>query len=262
MPGQVGLGSTLMGPVREFIFVTHTRWDEAPRIRHQLARLLAGIGHRVLFVERADGPMTRAKDGATEVEPGIFLTRTNRLLHHQFRIVAPLDWANEAVVRPHLISQVKVSGFSTNATVINFTHDYRFLRSAFPSSEVITIIHDDFEAQARIGGFRHVTRMLRETCRSSDRVFALSTVLRDRLNEWVPAELFYPWATIPYRTPVGDAGPNERDRLLFWGYVDVGVDTDAIRRISKRLASSHPNLKILMAGPTQSPSRRRRNMSP
>jgi hypothetical protein len=100
--------------------------------------------------------------------------------------------------------------------------------------------------------------MLRETCRSSDRVLALSTVLRDRLNEWAPAELFYPWATIPYRTPVGDEGTSGRDTLLFWGYVDVGVDTDAIRRISRRLASNHPNLKIVMVGPTQSPSRRRR----
>jgi hypothetical protein len=258
IPGPEGLASASMGPVREFILVTHTRWDEAPRIRHQLARLLAGIGHRVLFVERADGPMTQVRNGATEVEPGIFLTRTNRLLHHQFRIVAPLDWANELVVRRHLMSQVRASGFGTDATVINFTHDYRFLRSAFPSSEVITIIHDDFEAQARIRGFGHVTRMLRETCRSSDRVLALSTVLRDRLNEWAPAELFYPWATIPYRTPVGDEGTSGRDTLLFWGYVDVGVDTDAIRRISRRLASNHPNLKIVMVGPTQSPSRRRR----
>ena len=70
IPGPEGLASASMGPVREFILVTHTRWDEAPRIRHQLARLLAGIGHRVLFVERADGPMTQVRNGATEVEPG------------------------------------------------------------------------------------------------------------------------------------------------------------------------------------------------
>ena len=66
-----------MGHVREFILVTHTRWDEAPRIRHRLARLLAGIGHWVFFVERADGPLAQVKDGTTEVEPGIFLIRTN-----------------------------------------------------------------------------------------------------------------------------------------------------------------------------------------
>ncbi len=128
IPGRQGLVSQAIGHVREFIFVTHTRWDEAPRIRHQLARLLAGIGHWVLFVERADGPLAQVKDGATEVEPGIFRTRTNRLLHHQLRVVAPLDRANEAIVCPHLIRQVKASGVAPDATVINFTHDYCFLR--------------------------------------------------------------------------------------------------------------------------------------
>jgi|LauGreSBDMM110SN_4_FD.fasta_scaffold25650_2 hypothetical protein len=245
-----------MGHVREFILVTHTRWDEAPRIRHQLARLLAGNGHRVLFVERADGPLAQVKDGAREVEPGIFLTRTNRLLHHQLRVVAPLDRANEAIVLPHLIRQVKASGFAPDATVINFTHDYCFLRKAFPSSEVITIINDDFEAQARFRGFGHVTRTLRETCRSSDRVLALSTVLRDRLQEWVPAELFYPWAIVPYVPPAGDV--DTRDTLLFWGYIDIGIDTAAVRRISERLAATNPRMRIMMVGPTQVPARRRK----
>ena len=38
----------------DFVLVTHTRWSEAPRIRHQVARLLVDAGHRVLFLERAD----------------------------------------------------------------------------------------------------------------------------------------------------------------------------------------------------------------
>jgi hypothetical protein len=103
IPGRQGLLFRAIGHVREFILVTHRRWDEAPRIWHQLARLLAGIGHRVHFVEHADGPLAQVKDGATEVEPGIFVTRTKRLLHHQLRVIAPLDRANEAIVRPHLI---------------------------------------------------------------------------------------------------------------------------------------------------------------
>jgi hypothetical protein len=36
------------------------------------------------------------------------------------------------------------SGFAPDATITNFTGDYDFLRADFPSSEVITIIHDDF----------------------------------------------------------------------------------------------------------------------
>lgn len=244
-----------MGSIRDFLFVTHTRWDEAPRIRHQLARLVAGVGHRVLFFERADGPLARVPGGAREVEPRILVTRTNRLLHHQFRVVAPMDWANSAFVRTQLIRRAADAGFSNAPTVINFTHDYDFLRGAFPSSEIISIIHDDFEAQARIPGFGHVTRMLRNTCTGSDRVLALSTVIRDRLRQWCPAELFYPWATAPYREPQGD--PLSRNILLFWGYVDIGIDTDAVRRISARLVETHPSSRIMIVGPTQVPSRRR-----
>jgi hypothetical protein len=254
-PNAVHYDKYGMGAGRDFIFVTHTRWDEPPRIRHQLARLIADAGHRVLFFERADGPFFHVARGASEVEPGILLTRTNRLLHHQFRVAPPLDWANGLIVRRQLLSQAEAAGFRNTATVVNFAHDCPFLRDVFPGSEVITIIHDDFEAQARLPAFGHVTRMLRQTCIASDRVFALSNVLCKRLQEWVPAELFYPWSTVPYRRPVGD--PALRDTLLFWGYIDVGIDTDAVRRISRRLAATRPDMRILMVGPTQSPSRRK-----
>jgi len=245
-----------MGVVRDFVLVTHTRWSEAPRIRHQVARLIAGAGHRVLFVERADGALTSVAAGAREVEPRIFVTRTNRLLHHQLRVIAPLDWANAAVVRPALARQVWASGFAADATIINFTHDYNFLRADFPSSEVITIIHDDFEAQAKIPGFGHVTRMLRDTCQASDKVLALSNVLCRRLSQWAPAELFYPWSTIPYRAPGGEV--ESKDTLLFWGFIGLGLDTDAVRRIASRLAVTQPEMRILLVGPTQAPIRRSR----
>jgi len=55
------------------VLFTHTRWNEAPRIRHQIAHLIAGAGHRVIFVERvmvstghcntSSGQMTPTKGG-------------------------------------------------------------------------------------------------------------------------------------------------------------------------------------------------------
>ncbi len=215
-----------MPGARDFILVTHTRWSETPRIRHQIARLIAAAGHRVLFVERAEGPLNRLDPGAREVEPRIFLTRTNRLMHHQLRLVAPLDWANAAVVRRSLTSQVRASGFASDSMIINFTHDYDFLRTDFPASKIITVIHDDFEAQARIPGFGHVTRMLSRTCRASHRVLALSNVLCQRLRTWGPAELFYPWSTLPYRAPHGEVAA--KDTLLFWGFFGPVVCSHAV----------------------------------
>ena len=249
-----------MPGVRDFVLVTHTRWSETPRIRHQIARLIATAGHRVLFVERAEGPLRRLDPGAREVEPRIFLTRTKRLMHHQLRLVAPLDWANAAVVRRGLTSQVRASGFAPDSTIINFTHDYDFLRPDFPDSEIITVIHDDFEAQARIPGFGHVTRMLASTCRSSHRVLALSNVLCQRLRTWSPAELFYPWSTLPYRAPHGEVGA--KDTLLFWGFFGSGLDTEAVRRIAERLQTTHPDMRIMLVGPTQAPCNRERIVAP
>lgn len=62
------------------------------------------------------------------------------------------------------------------------------------------------------------------------------------------------WATRPYRAP--RAGITGRDTLLFWGHVDIGLDTERIRSISEHLRDRHPDLRLLIVGPTQVPTRR------
>ena len=59
--------------MRDFVLVTHTLWQEAPRIRHQLARLLAGAGHRVIFIERARHLLGAGQPDPIEVEPGVIV---------------------------------------------------------------------------------------------------------------------------------------------------------------------------------------------
>lgn len=66
----------------------------------------------------------------------------------------------------------------------------------------------------------------------------------------------YPWSTIPYRAPGGDVG--SKDTLLFWGFIGLALDTDAVRRIASRLAVTQPEMRILLVGPTQAPIRRSR----
>lgn len=238
----------------DFVLITHTLWSEAPRLRHQVARLIADAGHRVLFVERADALLTRAASKARAMEPGIEVIRTRRLFHPQLRIVPPLDWANDAIVARSLHAQLRAVRCSPNPTIINFTYDGAFLRRAFPRQTILTLIHDDFEAQARLPIFGHVTRNLRATCAASDRVLAVSTPLVRRLRAWCKAELFLPWSTRPYQPPSPDM--QRRDTLLFWGHVDIGLDTNRIRSMSEHLNVHHPDIQILIVGPTQVPSRR------
>ena len=40
----------------DFVLFTNTQWTQAPRLRHQVARLLAHAGHRVTFFERPAHP--------------------------------------------------------------------------------------------------------------------------------------------------------------------------------------------------------------
>ena len=242
----------------DFVLFTHTLWSEAPRIRHQVARLVASAGHRVLFVERAAHALAGPGPGIREAEPGITLLRGRRLAHHQLRPLRPLDWLNDRVAATSLRGLLRDAGAAPGCTIINFAHDGAFLRREFPGGPLVTLIHDDFEAQARIPWFGHVTRNLRATCRASDRVLAVSTPLVRRLSDWCSPELFLPWSQAPYAAPApGTAG---RDTLLFWGHVDVGLDTERIRSMSRFLAERHPGVRMLFVGPTQVPSRRARTV--
>lgn len=233
----------------DFVLVTHTRWTEAPRIRHQVARLLRDAGHRVLFVERADYPWSGQLPAAVAVEPGITLTRTTRLIHHQFRVIPAMHRLDASHVSRGLRAAVDRWRPAPDFTVVNFTHDGWFLRETFPGQRIVTVIHDDFEAQSRLPFSGHIAWTLERTCRSSDSVLAVSEPLRERLAEWCAPNLFLPWSVVPYRHPVAPAA--RRRTLLFWGYVDTGIDLDRVEEVASHLAQRGPDWKVLLVGPTQ-----------
>jgi hypothetical protein len=245
--------------MKTFVLFTHTPWDEAPRIRHQIAHLIAGAGHRVVFVERATGLL--GADGVTirKAAPLITVVRGRRLMHHQLRVLAPLDWMNGRVVLHDLRSGLRQAGVAGEFEIINFAHDGAWLRAAFPEHRITTVIHDDFEAQTRFPWFGHVTRNLRATCSISDRVLAVSTPLVDRLAEWCRPELLLPWSSHEYTAPHTDIA--QRNILLFWGYIDVGLDTVRIRAIARHIGAGHPALRLMFVGPTQVPARRAATVS-
>jgi hypothetical protein len=242
----------------DFVLFTHTLWSEAPRIRHQVARLLASAGHRVLFVERAHHALTFVGLDHRTAEPGITLLRGRRLVHHQLRPAQPLDWLNDRIAAASLRKLLREARVTPKFNIINFAHDGAFLKREFPDQTMVTIIHDNFEAQARLRPFGHVTRNLRATCLASDRVLAVSTPLLKRLSEWCTPELFLPWSQKPYAAP--SSGTEGRDTLLFWGHVDIGLDTERIRSMSNFLTKVHPGIRMLFVGPTQVPSRRARTV--
>ncbi len=134
-------------------------------------------------------------------------------------------------------------------TLVNFTHDGWFLRDTFPGRRLVTVIHDDFEAQSRLPVSSHITWTLERKCRNSDTVLAVSEPLRQRLSAWCSPKLFLSWAVVPYRQPVAPVGG--RRTMLFWGYVDTGIDLNRVEEVASHLSQRGRDWKVLLVGSTQ-----------
>jgi hypothetical protein len=197
----------------------------------------------VLFVERSDYPWSGRIPAAGEVEPEITLTRTTRLIHHQFRVISVMHRLDARHVARGLRAVVDRWRPAPSFSVVNFTHDGWFLRKAFPGHRIVSVIHDGFDAQSRLPFSSHIAWTLERTCRSSDTVLAVSEPLRERLSEWCAPKLFLPWAVVPYR----HASPRRRT-LLFWGYMDT--DLDRVEQVASHHSKRGPDWKVLLVGST------------
>lgn len=242
--------------MQDFVLFTNTQWTQAPRLRHQVARLLAQAGHRVTFFETPAHPWQAVDRAAREVEPRIRLVSSRQLLHHQLRVVRPLQRLNESFVLGEIDRSLPADIDRARCTIINFRYEYGFVRAAFPGAPMTTIIHDNFEAQCRLPWRGHITDALARTCRASDRVLVVSTPLQRRLSLWCKPELFLPWSVEAYREPAADMA--RRTDVAFWGYVDTAVDLDMVRRVAHALEARGEGGRVLLIGPTEKAHRRER----
>lgn len=239
-----------------FVLYTHTRWDEAARIRHQIARLLRDAGHDVLFIERGLSAWQGPPVGPALVEPGIWLARPTRLMHHQIRLMPSMHRIEAGHASAQCTQAVDRWCGAAEHTIVNFALDGWFLRDAFPKNRIVTVIHDDFEAQSRLPFRGHITWPLARTCRMSNDVFAVSVPLVERLSSWCAPQLLLPWAVDRYRPPTNSA--MKRDVLLFWGTIDNAIDLNMVKALSARLLATRPAAHIMLVGPTQTAGARDR----
>lgn len=228
-----------------FIFFTKTRWAEPPRLRHQVARLVAAAGHDVVFFEKpaSFGP---ASAQAVHREDRIVSLQHRELLHHRLRVSSVLQRANARVTASSIRSRLRERPIRADDRVVCFNYDYWFLRRLFPGNEIITIINDDFISIALLGYTRPLLWALQRTCAISDRVLTVSVPLQKQLAPYSDPELFLPWADRPYRRP---AGGTERDILLFWGYVNARIDFEAVSRYAAALERTRPEVRMVFVGP-------------
>lgn len=228
-----------------FVFLTKTRWDEPPRIRHQLARLLADAGHDVVFFEKPGWPWRRLPE-PRHITERIMVVGHRELIHHKLRFAPPIHRLNAAVVRQSVKHMLAATGVGSETVIVNFNYDYWFLREMFPGLRLITIINDDFISRALFGIEAPLRWAMARTCLASDHVLTTAMPVQRQLAQYCRANLFWPWADQPYLAPnlVGT-----RDLLLFWGYINAKLDFGLVTKLADRLARERPGLRLLFVGP-------------
>jgi glycosyltransferase involved in cell wall biosynthesis len=209
------------------VFTSRTRWEEAPRLRHQLAECLAPH-FRIVFVE-----LPNAWAGHGLRRPG------RRLLHRDFEIVTfgnallPPEriWAVSAPLRRVLrqawtrrVERLAQRG-AGRVIVLNFTHDHPGLMGSPAFDASVYVCSDDWVAQARPWLRPEAQLLERETAARAGLCLAVSYPLQERLravNPWtrllLPGHSF--GAEVPYWSK-----PRPPYVLVFMGYLDYRVDT-------------------------------------
>ncbi len=217
--------------MRNYIFFSKSNWHEVPRLRHQLANLLRENGNDVFFFEKPASVLRGShRISLRYIEPGLHTGKTRELIHHQLRVFSFLEYINAYFERRQIKSLLY--GQALDETIIlNFNYDYFFLRDLFPKNKIITVINDDFVAQAKFAKGQHVVRVLAKTCSMSDAVLVVSYPLAKQVEEWCEPHLFLPWSDVRYSRPIEN--PN-RNTILIWAYINQNMDFDLLIETVKR----------------------------
>ena len=102
----------------------------------------------------------------------------------------------------------------------------------FSDLKIVTIINDDFVAQARPWMIKSIKQQLKQTCENSDLVFAVSYPLQEQLAEFNKnTKLFFPWTFKKYEKPTNNIN---RNVVLYWGYIDHRIDWKIIKYLLEK----------------------------
>jgi len=222
--------------MKKVLILTKTNWSEAPRIRHQLTRLLKRKGYQIVFVEKNAYKNFLIK---SRKEEGIEFFGHAELIHHQLRYFKFIQRLNNFVVQFYLKKIIKRVQFDF---IMNFSYEYSFLKKLAPGKKVITMIEDDFESQAKFGMTRQIKNQVAETCRMSDSVLTVSYPLMEKLKTYNSnVKMLFPWSERQYTEP-----PKTQDRatVLYFGYVHR-LEWNVIEKLIKE--TDH---KFRFVGPT------------
>lgn len=225
----------------EILIFSKTNWDEVPRLRHQTANLLKRFNRSIYFFQKPSFPWcSREPSKPVKIADNFHIARTEQLIHHQLRLTKSLMAINSYFEKIAIKSVVK--SFSQNPIIINFNYDYFFLREIFPGSKIITILNDDFVAQARFFDGKPILKALEKTCSISDDVLVVSYPIFNQVKNFCNPVLFLPWSDTGYKNP---SPQNKRFKTLLWAHIDGRIDFELISAAAKKM----PDVVFDLVGP-------------
>ncbi|PKV48782.1 hypothetical protein ATE84_0794 [Aquimarina sp. MAR_2010_214] len=210
--------------MKKVLILTKTNWGEPPRIRHQITRLLKEKGYKITYVEKNSYRSVFIKN---RIEESIAFCSHAELIHHQLRYFPFIQRLNNFVVKYYLKKILKEVDFDF---IMNFSYEYDFLKELAPNKKVITMMEDDFEAQAKFGMTRAIRNQIKSTCRNSDHVLTVSYPLFDKLSLYKNnVTMLFPWSQREYEKPKQQ---KDRKTVLYFGFVgrlDWGITESIIK---------------------------------
>lgn len=230
--------------MKNIVIFSMTMWNEQPRLRHQVASLLSNAGYSIDFFQNTKFIWSKDDEYClSKVNGNICLHRSDKLVHLQLRFGGVINWINSKIegrsIRRRLLGKI-----NDDTVVINFNFDYYFLRDVFPRNKILTIINDDFVAQAKFFNGIHFLNSLKNTCLMSDEVFVVSYPLARQVSQWCEPRMLFPWADVEYIPPVVST---RRNFILLWANIDYRIDFDLINYILE----SHEDYELHVFGNIQ-----------
>lgn len=196
--------------MNKVLILTKTNWAEAPRIRHQITRLLLARNFEIVFVEKNSYRNFFIKK---RKEEGIVFYGHAELVHHQLRYFPFIQYLNNAVVKYYLKKIIREVEFDF---IFNFSYEYSFLKE-LTDKRIVTMIEDDFESQAKFAMTKQIRNQVAKTCKNSDVVLTVSYPLFDKLIKHNPnVKMVFPWSQNRYDKPTPG---KDRNTVLYFGYV-------------------------------------------
>lgn len=229
------------------VLTTVTRWDELPRMRHQVTRQLARF-YNVLYVQlfAAKDPI-KVSENLIVCGVGKFFKGLQRL----FFLIPQLEICYKRKVASKIGEYVSSLNYK-EIQLVNFQFDFPELYDILFIRQSVFILNDEFidrQVQLRESERGHLLQRQRDVLRKSDSVLAVSYPLLARVrNLGYQAEIFFPGVELPRSglfSPPPEAFKGSRPiKVCFMGYVNARLNIDWLAMLA-----SQNDFEVSLIGP-------------